>query len=252
MYPILFELGPLRIGSYGVMLAIAFLGANYLLRQQLGQRGVDPAFADKILFAAIVGGIVGSKLLFLLENWGHFVRHPFSMIFSGGGFTAYGGFALAMVLGWWTSRKHKVAVQVVFDAAAAPMAMGYGLGRLGCQFAGDGCYGIETDVPWGMSYPKGIVPTELTVHPTPVYESLYSLSLCLVLVLLGRKITQPWVIFLVYLLFTGIGRFLVEFIRLNERILFGLTISQVGALVMIGASVPLLIMLAVKSRRAAH
>lgn len=233
MFPYVLNYGPIKIGSYGVMLAISFLLSNVLMRKELVRKGIDPQFGEKILMATIIAGVAGSKILYLFENFSHFLKDPIGMTFSGGGFTAYGGFSLAMLVCFYLIRKHKYSVRTVFDAAAPAIALGYGLGRLGCFFAGDGCYGTPTDLPWGMSFPNGIVPTNETVHPTPIYEMLYNLSLCGLLWAMRKHIKTPGNLIFIYFVFTGLGRFLVEFIRLNEELLWGLRISQIGGLVMI-------------------
>jgi phosphatidylglycerol:prolipoprotein diacylglycerol transferase len=152
------------------------------------------------------------------------------------------------------ARHYKMPVLQMFDLASPAAALGYGVGRLGCLTSGDGDYGIPTSLPWGMSFPNGIVPTTERVHPTPIYEFLGSIVIFWILWRLGApREPQParrgkesrstgrgvGIVFAWYLILTGCGRFAVEFIRINPRVLFGLTNAQVMSLVCIIAGVAL-------------
>jgi phosphatidylglycerol:prolipoprotein diacylglycerol transferase len=117
-----------------------------------------------------------------------------------------------------------------------PLALGYAIGRIGCQLSGDGDYGKPTDLPWGMAYPKGTVPTTVKVHPTPVYETL-AMGLVAWMLWSLRDRVRPGVLFAVYLVAAGVERFLVEFIRRNTPDVAGLTVAQVFSLVMVAAGV---------------
>jgi len=114
-----------------------------------------------------------------------------------------------------------------------PLAIGYAIGRIGCQLSGDGDYGIHSSLPWAMSYPDGTVPTTDTVHPTPVYETLAMGVVAAVLWRLRDRFA-PGVLFGLYLMFAGIERFLVEFIRRNDDVVAGLTQPQLISLAMLG------------------
>jgi phosphatidylglycerol:prolipoprotein diacylglycerol transferase len=232
MHPILFEIGGLRIGAYGFMLALAFLAADVLFRCEMRRRGESLALATRVFVAAVVGGIVGGKLMYLLTHPAAFLDDPLGVLFSTQGMAAYGGFILAIALCSWVIRRHGTRLSVVYDAAAPSLALAYGIARIGCQLAGDGCYGVPSDLPWAMSYPDGIVPTMDHVHPTPLYEMLYSFALFALLWRLRVPLqSTPFALFFTWVLLAGAGRFAVEFIRLNERIWFGLTASQLVALV---------------------
>ncbi len=132
----------------------------------------------------------------------------------------------------------------LFDTAAVPLAIGYAIGRVGCQLSGDGDYGIHSDLPWAMSYPDGTVPTTDTVHPTPVYETL-AMGLVAVVLWRLRDRFAPGVLFGLYLVAAGLERFLVEFVRRNEEVVAGLTQPQLIslALMALGAAI-----LAVRAR----
>jgi phosphatidylglycerol---prolipoprotein diacylglyceryl transferase len=135
------------------------------------------------------------------------------------------------------------------DMCATVLALGYGIGRIGCQVSGDGDYGIPSKLPWAMGYPHGTVPTPpgVTVHPTPIYETL---AMCLLAYFLWkpRDRVRPGVIFALYLLFSGLERLLVEFIRRNKEVLAGLTGLQVESVALMVLGVALLFALVPRAR----
>src|ERR1700685_2381459 len=132
---------------------------------------------------------------------------------------------------------------------ATALALGYGIGRIGCQVSGDGDYGIRSKLPWAMGYPHGTLPTPpgVTVQPTPIYETV---AMCLVAYLLWRlrDRMRPGGVFAVYLVRSGLERFLVEFIRRNKEVLLGLTAPQVESLVLLAIGLAWLGLLAPRRR----
>ncbi len=120
----------------------------------------------------------------------------------------------------------------LLDLAAPALAIGYAIGRVGCQLSGDGDYGEPWDGPWAMAYPDGTVPTDVPVHPTPIYETVTMGIVAIVLWHLRNRF-QPGVLFAVYLFLAGLERFLVEFVRRNEPVVAGLTEAQLLSLAMI-------------------
>ena len=127
-----------------------------------------------------------------------------------------------------TARRLRIPIDVLLGSTAPALAIGYGIGRIGCQLAGDGTYGVASSLPWAMSYPHGLVPTTVAVHPTPVYETLASLLIFALLWRLRRRIA-PLNLFGLYLVLAGAERFLVELIRRNDAVLLGLTQPQLWA-----------------------
>jgi phosphatidylglycerol:prolipoprotein diacylglycerol transferase len=123
-------------------------------------------------------------------------------------------------------------------------AVGYAIGRIGCLLSGDGDYGVPTTLPWGMSFPNGVVPTVERVHPTPLYEFFIWLAIGAILWRLGKRALTgagpKGEVFCAYLILTGIARFLIEFIRINPRSFFGLSNAQTASLVSIVAGAILL------------
>ena len=125
------------------------------------------------------------------------------------------------------------------NMVAAPLALAYAIGRIGCQLAGDGDYGRATDLPWGMSYPEGTVPTMEIVHPTPVYETVAMLVVFWVLWRFRGRLTTPWSLFGLYLVLSGIERLLVEFVRATPVTFAGMTTAQVISVLFIIIGLPL-------------
>lgn len=225
MRPILFELGPLEVKAYGTFIALAFVAAWLVLRHELDRRGARRDVAARLAIAAAVGGFVGARAYWLLEHAG---EASFADPFAAAGFTWYGGVlggALAVLL---TARRVGVGLPDLLAASAPALALGYALGRVACQFAGDGTYGQRSELPWAMAYPNGEVPTTERVHPTPIYETLAGLVFFAILLRLRDRLA-PHRLFGLYLLLSGTARFLVELIRLNDEIVFGLTQPQLFA-----------------------
>ena len=131
-------------------------------------------------------------------------------------------------------RRHHLPLGAVAGATAIPLTLAYGIGRIGCLLSGDGTYGKPSSLPWAMTFSNGVVPTTVPVHPTPLYETLASLVIAALLWALARHWNPP-AIFGAYLVLSGISRFLVEMLRINDPALFGLTQPQLWSIVSIGA-----------------
>jgi phosphatidylglycerol:prolipoprotein diacylglycerol transferase len=227
MYPILFNYKIITIGGYGLMLGIGFYGAFLLMERELKIMGKDPELAYKILLGAIPSGIIGSKMFHIFEHFDQFLNNPKDMLFSGAGLSAYGGFVLAFIVSYIIIKLSKENILEIYDAAAAPMAFGYALGRSGCHVAGDGDYGLVTTTFFKTAYPNGIVPTTAEVFPTPLFEVFFSFLVLAFLLNLRKRDLAAGQLFFTYLILNGIPRFLVEFIRLNPETAFNLTQAQI-------------------------
>jgi phosphatidylglycerol:prolipoprotein diacylglycerol transferase len=235
------------------MLALGFIAGSYLLVQEFKRRTIDPNIANNITLIALVAGVAGSKILFLIENWSSFVLDPFGMAFNPGGLTFYGGFILAALSIYIYGRKKGISFFIIGDAIAPGMMLGYGIARLGCHLAGDGDYGFPTTLPWGTDYskgtyppsvafkdfpeitgrfPGGIVPDTIPCHPTPVYEFILCACMCWFLWRIRKKIAPAGKLFMIYLVLAGIERFAIEFLRPNPRIVLGLSEAQIIAFIL--------------------
>ena len=226
------HLGPLTIQTFGLMLALAFLAAGALVAKRLKELGKPVDWAYEIGFAALIGGIVGSRVYFLLENYDSVSEDLLGNLFSGSGLVWYGGLiggAIGVLLWAWYRDFLRLAL---LDLTAPALALGYAIGRCGCQLSGDGDYGEAWGGPWAMSYPNGTEPIEETVHPTPIYETL-AMGFGAWMLWQLRDRFRDGALFAIYLIYAGAERFLVEFVRRNDAVVLGLTQSQLESLVML-------------------
>ena len=141
MYPVLFKIGPITIYSLGLFWALGALAALWILRLELKRYGYDPEIAASGVIAAAIAGLLGARLLFILEEWNSFTRAPLDFIFSGAGFSWYGGLFAGALAAAWVFKKHKLPLAQAADMAAPGLALGYGIGRIGCFLAGDATWG---------------------------------------------------------------------------------------------------------------
>jgi phosphatidylglycerol:prolipoprotein diacylglycerol transferase len=231
VHPEIHVLG-LTLQSFGLMMALGFVVAGIAAGRHLVELGRPVDWAYEMVFAALVGGVVGSRLWWVGQNWSSAHHDLLGSLFSGTGLVWYGGAigGALCVLAW--ARWRGVLDLLTVDVAAVPLAAGYAIGRIGCQLAGDGDYGKPWNGPWAMAYPHGTVPTTVRVHPTPVYEFL-AMGLVAALLWRWRHRWRPGTLFALYLVLAGVERFLVEFVRRNEPVLLGLTQPQVISIVMI-------------------
>lgn len=163
MYPLLFEFGSVKLYSFGLMMAIAFMTANYFLGQEVKRRKMDENIVWQLTWRALVGGVAGSKLFSILENWSDFVQDPIGQLFSPAGLTFYGGFLLAMLMIGMYLRKQRLPFLQMADIVVPTVLLAYGIGRIGCQLAGDGDYGVPSRLPWAMAYPQGTAKPSSTL-----------------------------------------------------------------------------------------
>jgi phosphatidylglycerol:prolipoprotein diacylglycerol transferase len=229
-----FDLGPVTLQTFGIMFSLAFVAAGALVARRLKEIGKPVDWAYEIAFAALAGGFVGARLYYMAQHWDDVRDDVFGSVFSGEGLVWYGGAiggALA-VFGWAWYRGFLTLA--LLDLAAPALALGYAIGRIGCQLSGDGDYGRASDLPWAMSYPDGTVPTTDNVHPTPVYETL-AMGVVAWLLWNWRDRFRPGVLFAVYLVLAGAERFLVEFVRRNDEVLAGLTAPQLESVALMVA-----------------
>src|ERR1700726_4130601 len=229
----------ISIKTFGVMFALGFVACGAVVARRLRELKMPVDWAYEIVFAALVGGVVGARGYYVIQNYSQVKHDLLGSIFSGSGLVWYGGAiggAIA-VIAWM--RWRKVLELRMLDMCATALALGYAIGRIGCQVSGDGDYGIRSSLPWAMGYPHGTVPTPpgVVVQPTPIYETV---AMCLVAYALWRlrDRVRRGVIFALYLVLSGLERLLVEFIRRNSEVLAGLTAPQLEsiALLIIGVA----------------
>lgn len=244
MYPFI-HIGHFSIGTFGLCLWLASVCACWTLYRNFRRFGVD---ADAVGVAAYttVAGVVGAKLWHVLEDPGFLMRQPALALFDRAGFAWFGGLLAGIAVLLWMGRQAKIGGLGMLDLASPAVSVGYGVGRLGCLISGDGDYGVPTKLPWGMSFPHGLVPTTQKVHPTPIYELIVALLIAAYLWRRGAKSANGATLPLgqitgEYLLLSGIARFLVEFIRINPRIYWGMSNAQVASLGSMAAGILLIV-----------
>lgn len=263
MIPELFRIGSFAVSPYGVMLVAAFLAAYAQLRWGMLKLGAgDDDDASSLVFAAGAAGILGAKIYYAL------LERSWESFFSRSGLVWYGGFLAAFATVVWVMRRRRLPTWPTLDAATPALALGYGIGRIGCFLVGDD-YGRPTDLPWAIAFPKGLPPTTagslrdhygwlapagtpdatvLAVHPTQLYETAAGLAIWLVGLALLRRRPAAGTVALTMLGLLAVERFLVEFVRLkDDRFLFGLTLAQAISVAIV---VALAVAAVVRRRRA--
>ena len=229
--------GPVSLGTFGIMTWLGLVCAYFAMQRDLNRRKIeaDPA---NIAFLSGLAGVVGAKLYHELESPREFLaslRH-FDWHWLQSGYAWFGGFLAGLATLLWLARYYRISMATMLDVASPAAILGYGVGRIGCLLSGDGDYGIPTSLPWGMSFNKGLVPSgpfcqerglpwDCGMHPTPIYEFLAALLIFWILWRAGdpaRGHKPPGYVLALYLLLSGLERFLVEFIRLNPRSIFGI------------------------------
>lgn len=224
MHPILVHFGPVTVHTFGVMMAVAFIAAGIVGRWQFKKRGVPPDFIYPVVIAAVIGGLLGAKIHYLILHPSEFPGN----ILSGSGLVWFGGLFGAIVAVVIVTLVRKQRLGGVMDTAAPGVAIGYVFGRLGCFLNGDD-YGKPTKLPWGMSFPNGSppTPTGVRVQPTQLYEAAASLVIFAIVVwVLSPRFKREGTLIFAYLILAGIERFLVEFVRTNPPAALGLTQQQ--------------------------
>ncbi|HUK30354.1 MAG TPA: prolipoprotein diacylglyceryl transferase [Candidatus Acidoferrum sp.] len=228
------HVGPLTLGTYGIFVAMGLLVAAFVLSKDLRRRALD-ADPNVIVGYTGIAGLIGSRLYSCLETPSEFFANPWPLLFSRTGFTWIGGLLGGFITLVLLARHYRMPLLRMLDIASPAAAIGYGVGRIGCLISGDGDYGTPTLLPWGMSFPNGIVPTTQRVHPTPIYEFIGALVIFWLLWRLGARTMGDdraiGKVFALYLILTGVIRFLIEFIRLNPRVLFGMTNAQLASII---------------------
>jgi phosphatidylglycerol---prolipoprotein diacylglyceryl transferase len=261
----------LTIPTFGLMVAVAMLAAYYVLRADLARRGIAEkasGLAEAFVALPCLAGFIGAKLYHVLQTPADLLSDPAGQLLSKYGFAWFGGLIAGAAGFVWVARRRKVPLLSALDAGSPAAALGYGIGRIGCLLSGDGDYGVPTSLPWGMSFPNGLVPTTQRVHPTPIYEFVVACLIAWLLWRLGsrqigsntdstekaeksrsrssRTIPPAGHIFAAYLVLTGVARLLVEFIRINPRSFFGLTNAQAASVLSVIAGTVLWVRLSRK------
>lgn len=230
------HIGHFALPTFGLLMWVAAVAACGVLHASFRRSGSD---ADAVGIVAIttLSGIIGAKLWHVLESPRELVAAPLGSLFDRGGFAWYGGLVFGILVLLIQGRRFAKGPIQLLDLAAPAAAVGYGMGRIACLVSGDGDYGVASNLPWAMAFPHGLVPTEpgVRVHPTPIYELIFGLALGAYLWWRGRAVRPLGLLTAEFLVLSGIGRFLVEIIRINPKVYFGMSNAQVASLATIVA-----------------
>lgn len=249
VYPILLRVGDFTLYSYGVIVVLAIVVGGYVARRLLKHLGLDPDLAIELAGAAALGGFAGARLYWLVEHWSEVRGDVLHHAIAGAGFTWYGGLLGGVAAVIAVASFRRVPLGIVANVMAPTVALSYAVGRIACQLAGDGTYGRPSDLPWAMSYPRGMMPTSVRVQPTPVYETLSMLLVFLILYRLARRPQPGWYVFAWFLVLSGIERFAIEFLRRNPVWVAGLTPPQWFALASVATGAFVLLAMRVRHAR---
>ncbi len=247
LYPLVFNIGPLAVTGYGIMMMIGFLVGGWAIQRDLHRRKLNEDYAADIVVAAVIGGVIGAKLWYVV------LTQDLGAMLSRGGLVWYGGFiggTVAVILNSWMK---KVPIRLTAELVAPALAVGYALGRVGCFLVQDD-YGVPTALPWGFRFPQGQPPTTaqnlmdfgvsvpqgvspveiLAVHPTQLYEAAAMLLVFWFLWRLRRHSHGMGWLMGLYVALAGVERFLIEFLRAkDDRFVGTFTVAQLTSLILI-------------------
>ena len=222
MYPVLFRIGSFEITSFGVLVAAGALVGIWVFQRELARRTLPESGVDASI-AGVLGGLLGAKVLWAIEHLGE--APVTELLLSRGGMSWFGGLFGGVLAGIWMLRRRGIPLMAGLAAASPALALGHGIGRIGCFLVGDD-YGRPTDLPWGVAFPRGLPPTDIPVHPTQLYELALLLPVTWLLVRWGRKGVADRVVFGRYLVLVGVIRFAIEFVRVNEPVAGPFTLAH--------------------------
>ncbi len=236
MMPILFHLGVVPIYSFGVLMSLAFLVAGRIMQADFIRKGEPGDLAWELVGFGIIGGLIGARLHQALYHWSSFAAAPFDFVTGRSGLVWYGGLLGGVLATFCSIRRVHVAYASALDTAALGLTIGLAIGRLGCHLSGDGDWGVPTALPWGVAYPHGTAgwpyPPGTRIHPAALYELVALVALFTLLLRLRSRVEPAGTLFAVYLLLSGLVRFLVEFVRTNPPVLLGLSEAQWTSIVL--------------------
>jgi phosphatidylglycerol---prolipoprotein diacylglyceryl transferase len=235
------------------MMALGFISGDYLLTRECRRRGISSDYANALVLWGALAGIAGSRIYAVLDDLPAYMADPKAIIFSGSGFVFYGGLIGGIISTWIVARRYGVSFARTTDLCVPALALGQAFGRLGCQVSGDGDWGLPSTMPWAMAYPRAIVGwndhtvLKLDAHynlisgyfpgvrvlPTPIFEAAAFFILCAILLMLLHRPHSAGRITAWYLILAGFERFIVEFWRVNPRVLWCFSEAQLISVVMI-------------------
>lgn len=245
MHPDIIKIGPVTVHSFGLMMAIAFFTGYLILSWEVKRREKDTAIASDLVFWGAVGGIIGAKLFSIFENFHDLLVDPIHTIFSGAGFVFHGGLLGGTITVVFLLYKRNKSLGSYADIIGPVILLGQGIGRIGCLLAGC-CHGDVTSCSWGIQYPSGSIASfhqhheglldsafhkSLPVYPTPLMETIFNFIMFILIVKFIRpKLKYKGSTFALVVMVAGLERFLLEFLRINPKTLWGMTNYQFSSI----------------------
>lgn len=227
MHPILFNLGPLTIYSYGLMVGLGFVIATILAAKQAGRYGISQERITTLSLVILIAGVAGGRVLYVILNRAYFISNPLEcFMITRGGLVFYGGAAFAFLASVIYVKRARLAVMGTADVLAPFIPLGHAIGRIGCLLNGC-CYGEAASGFFGVVFQDGVVRI-----PTQIYSSFYLMLLYVLLksLLKARRFTGE--VFFSYLILYSAGRFFIEFLRADSTLVIGsLRFSQVVSII---------------------
>jgi prolipoprotein diacylglyceryl transferase len=266
------------VPTFGLFMCLAFIAAYFALAAEIRRRKL-PLDPYSVVAYVAIAGIVGAKIWHIIDTpadrnldfisnaQGFFNTLLAVFYWFRGGFAWFGGFVAGITTLLLIARKYRINLLTMLDISSPAAAIGYAVGRIGCLTSGDGDYGVPTHLPWGMAFPNGTEPTtgingiclrsgwpeNCAVHPTPIYEFAVMMLVFWYIWRRGKRALQhplaPGVIVGEFLILSGLERFLVEFLRINPRVIFGMSNAQFTALLSIVAGLVLLVIVRRRFRK---
>ena len=234
MYPVLFQLGPLVIHSYGVMIALAVLLGVFVGLREGRRLGLEEGVLLDLAFYGTLAGVIGARLWHAATDWPHYVGRPWEILFFWQpGLAIQGVVVAAIATTVWLARRRRISFWQLADAGAPGLVLGQAIGRIGCFLAGC-CYGVECDLPWAVPLAGA------HRHPTQIYEFSVDLAIFAVLWTIRRRKPFEGFVFLVYAVMWSSMRVLLDFLRADTPIVaYGMRWAQLAGLT--GVAIGLLI-----------
>lgn len=212
----LFSIGPLTVHGYGLMIALGILACIFMGMQRAKKKGLNDESVLDIAIVGVVCGFIGAKILYVIVEFESFIENPLSVLGSEG-FVVYGGIIAGVLSAILYCRKKNLVFLEYFDLLAPSISLAQGFGRIGCFLAGC-CYGRETDAFFGITFPEGsFAPAGVKLIPTQLLSSAGDFLIMFILLAYSRRSKKTGNVGALYLILYGIGRFLIEFLRSDDR-----------------------------------